>query len=92
MAYGPYRDLDSLGQAIAAELCAGADAPVEGKARDAAALIAAVIERNFATEAAIEREVEQQIAKLGAQAAGMDPHKLRAGLRERIAKHKGFVL
>ncbi len=92
MAYGPYKDLDAVGQAIAADLCAGADAAVGGKAADAAALIAVVIERNFAAEAAIEREVEQQIAKLGAQAAGMDPHKLRAGLRERIAKQKRFVL
>jgi hypothetical protein len=92
MNYGPYEDLDALGIALAAEICGGPNAPIEGSSRDAAAIIAATLQRNFATATAIEREVDEQIAKLGSQTAGMDTHKLRIGLRERIAKQRGFVL
>jgi hypothetical protein len=43
-------------------------------------------------EAAIEREADKQLEALGPAARGLDTDKLRAGLRERIAKQKKFPL
>jgi len=92
MAFGPYRDIDALANALAADLCGGSDPAVVGNPGEAARLIALAMERNFKTAAEIEREVDSQMKQLGSQTAGMDVQKIRAGLRARIAKQKGFVL
>lgn len=92
MAFGPYRDIDSLASALAADLCGGNEPAVVGNAAEAARLIALAIERNFKTAAEVDREVDMQMKQLGSQTAGMDVAKIRAGLRARIAKQKGFVL
>lgn len=92
MAYGSYRDIDALAAALAADICGGAEPAVTGNAGDAAAVIAHAIERNFDTAGEIEREVDQQMKALGSQTVGMDVQKIRSGLRQRIAKQKGFAL
>ena len=63
-----------------------------GNAGDASAVIARAMAQNFETAAEIEREVDAQIRQLGSQTAGMDTQKIRAGVRTRIAKQKGFAL
>jgi hypothetical protein len=84
--------LEAVGVAIARALCTGGDAPVKGPEAAVAAAATAALQENFRLEAAIDREVENQIEKLGSSARGLDQEKLRAGLRERIAKQKGFAL
>jgi len=84
--------LEAIGIAIARALCAGGTAPVKGPEASIAAAAIAALQENFRLEAAIDQEVEKQIEKLGSSARGLDQTKLRAGLRERIAKQKGFAL
>jgi hypothetical protein len=57
-----------------------------------AAAAANAIATNFAQEAAIHREAEVALAKLGRQGPEIDPAKLFQALCDRIAKQKGFVL
>jgi len=84
--------LEGIGLAIARALCTAAPPPVTGAEAAIAAAATAALQENFRLEAAIDREVEKQIEQLGSAARGLDPVKLRAGLRERIAKQKGFAL
>lgn len=84
--------LEAAGLAIARALCTGGSAPVKGPEATVAAVVTAALQENFRLEAAIDREVDKQIEKLGSSARGLDQTKLRAGLRERIAKQKGFAL
>ena len=92
MAFGPYQTIDALAAAIAADLCGGSDPALTGNAGDAAAAISRAIERNFGTATEIDQEVDAQMKQLGSQTVGMDVQKIRAGLRARIAKQKGFAL
>lgn len=84
--------LEAIGLAIARALRTGGSAPVNGTEAGVSAIATAALQENFRAEAAIDREVEKQIEQLGSSARGLDPDKLRAGLRERIAKKKGFAL
>jgi len=84
--------LEAIGIAIARALCSGASAPVKGPEAAIAAASTAALQENFRLETVIDREVEKQIEQLGSSARGLDQAKLRAGLRERIAKQKGFAL
>jgi hypothetical protein len=92
LSYGPFPDLAALAAAVADDLCVKADAPVAGNSRTIARLVEEAVRENFRTEEEVEREVERTLTTLGGTAAGMDKHKLIAGLRERIAKKRGFVL
>jgi hypothetical protein len=85
-------ELEALGALIARALGEGGSPPVTGPAASINAAVIAALQENFRTEAAIEREVDRQIEALGASARGLDPDKLRSGLRDRIAKQKGFAL
>ena len=78
--------------AVAEALCNGPDAPVKGAPHVVVAAALAVLQENFRTEAAIDREVEKQLEALGGTARDMDTEKLRKGLRERIAKQRKFPL
>ncbi|RMD82029.1 MAG: DUF507 family protein [Candidatus Dadabacteria bacterium] len=84
--------LAQIARALAERLAVGPSAPVGGNPSQVARVIEEVLRENFRTEAQIEREAEQALAELGPAARGMDRGKLLAGLRERIAKKKGFVL
>jgi hypothetical protein len=84
--------LEAIAIAIARALCASHNAPVKGPEADVAAVVIGALQENFRIEAAIEREIDKQIEQLGNSAKGLDQAKLRTGLRERIAKHKGFAL
>jgi len=92
VALGPFSDLAALAKAIAADLTDGDGSPVLGDPDIVAQAVERGIRANFEAEAEIEREAEQALAGLGSSAVGMDRHKLLAGLRERLAKQKGFVL
>ena len=86
------RDLEVVAANVAEALCHGPDAPVKGSPAVVAAAISAVLQENFRAEAAIDQEVEKQLDALGSAARGLDPERLKAGLRERIAKQRKFAL
>ena len=47
---------------------------------------------NLRAEEALEEEAERMAAKLGRQGLGMDQHKLIEGIKQRLAKERGFTL
>lgn len=47
---------------------------------------------NMVEEQRIEEEAERMLERLGRKAQGMDQRKILLGLKERIAKEKGFSL
>jgi hypothetical protein len=58
-------------------------------------LIACVIEMmsaNFEQENRIEDEAERQAQALSRENPGVDPARLRAGIRKRLAEKQGFTL
>ena len=58
-------------------------------------LIACVVEMmsaNFEQETRIEDEAERQAEALARQNPGIDPVRLRAGIRQRLAAKEGFTL
>ena len=85
-------DLEAVAATVAQALCGGPDAPVKGSPSAVAAAIVGVLQENFRAEAAIDQEVDKQLAALGSTTRGMDTEKLKAGLRERIAKQRKFAL
>ena len=86
------KDLETVARSVAAALCEGAPAAVKGAQAEVAAVALAVLQENFRTEAAIDREADKQLEALGSTVRGMDTDKLRAGFRERIAKQRKFPL
>jgi len=84
--------IEQIADRIAGLLTAGDQPAVKGDPAGVTAVLKKTIVANFATEAAINREAEEALAALPALGPGMDRGKLLAGLRERIAKKRGFVL
>jgi len=91
MSVAPIPGLDALARELADELTGGAKPAVRGESSAVAAAIIRTVEANFAQEEAIDREAERTLANLPA-APGMDKGKLLAGIRDRLAKKRGFVL
>lgn len=81
-----------LAIAIATDLCRNDPPVVRGEMSKVAAAAANAIAANFAEEASINREAEKTLQAMGRQSAELDPARLLRGLRERIAKQRGFVL
>jgi hypothetical protein len=93
MPYGRFPDLAALAEAVADDLCVKPGAPVSGNPRGVAKISEEAVRENLRVEEEILREAEGALAQLvKGSAAGMDQQKLLAGLRERIAKKRGFVL
>jgi hypothetical protein len=92
MSYSPFSEFEALAAAIADALCGLPDGPAKGNPQAVARIVAETIRDNFRIEEEVNREAERALAALGSSASGMDQHKLVAGLRERIAKKRGFVL
>ena len=86
------KELELIAAGVAQALCGGSDAPVKGSPSVVAAAIVNVLQENFRAEAAIDQEVEKQLQALGSAALGMDTEKLKAGLRDRMAKQRKFAL
>ena len=63
--------------------------------RDPAVLrqrIVALIAHNFEEERALEEEAERLAAKHARQTVGMDQYKIVQGIKERLARERGFSL
>ena len=89
---GQFPDLAALAGAVADDLCVKHDAPVTGNPRVVARIVEEAVRENFRIEEEIEREAERTLSTLAGSSAGMDKQKLLVGLRDRIAKKRGFVL
>jgi len=92
MAYGRFPDLSALADAMADDLCVKPAAPIAANPRVVAKIAEDSVRENLRAEEEISREAERALAALGGSAAGMDQQKLLGGMRERIAKKRGFVL
>lgn len=92
MQYGRFADLAALGDAVADDLCLKPGAPVTGNPRVVAKLVEDAVRENFRLEEEVVREAERALVALGGATSGMDKQKLLVGIRERVAKKKGFVL
>ena len=63
--------------------------------RDAAVLrqrVVGLIARNIEEERALEEEAERLAEKHARQTVGMDQHKIVQGIKERLARERGFSL
>ena len=85
-------DLKKLAATIAADLCDGPTAPISANSAIVAQVIERSIQANFRTEEEIHAAADKALRALGPDATGMDRGKLLAGIRERLAKQRGFVL
>ena len=67
---------------------------VKGKVPDSqlVARITRIFVDNMLEEQRIEEEAERVFDKLGRQAQGMDQRKIIMGIKDRLAKEKGFSL
>ena len=86
------QEIQQLAINIATSLCTGAESPLDGNEAKIAEAVAEAISRNFAVEKAIQRQAERTLDELGSNTAGMDKAKLLNGIRDRLAKERGFVL
>jgi hypothetical protein len=85
-------EIGRLAASIADALSGSPQGPVEGNPQAVARVVEVAIRTNFRVEEQILQEADRTLAELGASATGMDRGKLLAGIRERIAKKRGFVL
>ncbi len=60
--------------------------------KDLVACVVEMMSANFEEEARLEDEAEKQAEALARQNPGVDAARLRAGIRQRLAQKKGFVL
>lgn len=81
-----------LAALVARHLLSGKEAPVSGDPSVLAAAVATAIVANFKTEAEIERQARKKLESLGRETDGMDHAKLLQGIRQHLAKERGFVL
>ena len=81
-----------LAIALATDLCRNDPPVVRGEMSKVAAAAANAIATNFAEEASIHKEAEKALEMMARQNPELDPTRLLRGLRERIAKKRGFVL
>jgi hypothetical protein len=92
VSYLPRDAIQRLAIQIATDLCREDPPAVRGEMAKVAAAVANAIAQNFAQEAAIRREAEEALRKIGHQGPTMDADKLLQGISERLAKQRGFVL
>jgi hypothetical protein len=92
MEFGAFPNLDSLVAALAEDLCGGVDHTVTGNSDIVAEVVGGAIRENFRIEEEIDRAADSALKQLGSEVFGMDKGKLLAGIRERLAKQRGFVL
>lgn len=82
--------------ALAAHLVRGliSRAVIKPKAdeKDLLACVVELMSANFEEETRIDDEADRQAETLARQNPGVDAGKLRAGIRQRLAEKKGFVL
>jgi hypothetical protein len=86
------KQIDSLASHLVHELIArGAILPLASE-QDLIACVVEMMSANFEEETRIEDEADRQAEALARQNPGVDPVRLRAGIRQRLAAKAGFTL
>lgn len=85
------QEIESIGRSLANDLLTASPPLVKGPANVVSDCIIQAIAANFAAETSIEREAQAALRAMGRQADGMDKDMLLKGIRDRIAKQRGYV-
>ncbi len=85
-------EIARLSRTIAGALCLGEPQLADGGAEAVGRVVDETIRANVAEEADINREAEETLASMSRATAGMNRDALLDGIRQRIAKKRGFVL
>jgi hypothetical protein len=86
------RQIDSLASHLVHGLIARGSILALADEKDLIACVVEMMSANFEQETHIEDEAERQAEALARQNPGVDPTRLRAGIRQRLAAKAGFTL
>lgn len=84
--------IDALANHLVRGLIARGAIKPKADEKDLVACVVEMMSANFEEEARLEDEAEKQAETLARQNPGVDATRLRAGIRQRLAEKKGFVL
>ena len=84
--------IDALANHLVRGLVARGAIKPKADEKDLIACVVEMMSANFEEEARLEDEAEKQAGALARQNPGVDATRLRAGIRQRLAEKKGFVL
>ena len=84
--------IDALANHLVHGLIARGAIKSKADEKDLVACVVEMMSANFEEEARLEDEAEKQAETLARQNPGVDATRLRAGIRQRLAEKKGFVL
>ena len=84
--------IDALANHLVRGLVARGAIKPKADEKDLIACVVEMMSANFEEEARLEDEAEKQAVALARQNPGVDATRLRAGIRQRLAEKKGFVL
>ena len=86
------KQIDSLASHVVHGLIARGSIQALTDEKDLVACVVEMMSANFEQETRIEDEAERQAQTLARQNPGIDPDRLRAGIRQRLAAKAGFTL
>ncbi len=86
------KQIDSLASHLVHELIERGSVLPLADEKDLIACVVEMMSANFEEETRIEDEADKQAETLARQNPGVDPVRLRAGIRQRLAAKAGFVL
>ncbi|MBV8773639.1 MAG: DUF507 family protein [Deltaproteobacteria bacterium] len=84
--------IDALATHLVRGLIARGSIKPTADEKDLIACVVEMMSANFEEETRIEDEADRQAESLARQNPGVDPMRLRAGIRQRLAAKKGFTL
>jgi hypothetical protein len=84
--------IDALANYLVRGLVARGAIKPKADEKDLVACVVEMMSANFEEEARLEDEAEKQAEVLARQNPGVDAARLRAGIKQRLAEKKGFVL
>ncbi|HYA34735.1 MAG TPA: DUF507 family protein [Candidatus Binataceae bacterium] len=84
--------IDSLANFLVSGLVAKGVIKPKGDAKDLVACVIELMSENFETEARIDEEADRMAEELARKDPRVDPTRLRAMAKQRIAEKKNFVI
>jgi len=86
------KQIDSMAGHLIRGLTAHGSIQALADEKDLIACVVEMMSANFEQETRIEDEAERQAEALARQNPGVDPVRLRVGIRQRLAAKEGFTL
>jgi hypothetical protein len=86
------KQIDALATHLVHGLIASGVIQPKADEKDLIACVVELMSANFEQETRIYDEADKQAESLARQNPGVDPDRLRAGIRQRLAEKQGFVL